>query len=585
MSDGRRGGGGPPQYPPSGGKPPGDRPPRRQQVVPDRKLHRVQNRLFQDQPGSKLSGYASVNLPLIRELPQPIAYSADIVAAQSNVDAQIDAIINAFRCSTRFLALVALAQYLRGTTHAPEVNKRLLLNFTKRMSDGAWVQILRECLRPFAARPHESFAASLVSAYFYPATGEMSVGARKLEEWVQLRNRLMHPEAARSARDRETEARGDEASESADHGVSPDMPAEKLAEHLRRGLADWLADLEFLVGYELFQPIKVSLNPPTVTAGRVYRGPSLNVRYLTGMALPVVAVGLEPEESVVLVPTGHPERQLLLSPFFVVGPDGVLCSLQEIERDKQGQIVDARYVTAAAGRDAGTLTELLPGSRHLEELIRLTATLGRVGVTTQTRNTPSRHFRAGEEPWHAIERWARAWLRADCSYDVVLEFDQEDDLKASVSNPDIWRELDIPETKAFVLLLALHYRLSWLHWVEVNATNAVAATQLLRMLRAANRYNRPRLRALYALQLFDRETLDQVLADREWPAEDLTLIRRYVLTGRVKEYLRFLAVKGPYPLPQKADQVLTEIEPTGVGGIDLPLGPDDEDPEAPVAAR
>jgi hypothetical protein len=475
-----------------------------------------------------------------------------VVAGELSPEGRLLALINAFRCMVRFLGLVGTAHYLRQDVFDDQADAALRACFSpegKQMYDGDWIRILRESVRPYAEDPQNSTIPGLVAFLFHRGK-ELTPEARVLEDWGHFRNKVHHPEL------------------------------EKDSVKVRERLTTWLPaltrtlrGLTFLSRYELLQPIKVSLNPTLVRSARVFRGPALTPRYLEDMSLPLTAAITEPEQSVLWVSVAAPQQQLNLSPFARVTEDGVLVVLREIFTYKG--VYNASYVVGADGRDAGRLIGTPHGETHFKELATLIARLGDVGIRRRPTPLKARGYRVGEDPWTAVERWGAAWVRSDYSYEIILELGVEEELKDAIANVSGWTEPRTPAVEGFCLLAAVHYRLSWLAWAKRAAGNAVGARSLLFLLDVGNRYHRPRLRALYALQGFKSDLVPGILAERAWNENTVAIVEKYVLTGRVKEYMRYVAsLSGPHPLPLRAEEVLSEIEPSGGGGIDLPLGPD-----------
>jgi hypothetical protein len=510
-------------------------------------------RIRSDRTGANEDGreaYSPRCRRLISFLPFPIAYPTDLVAAETTHDGRIFAAIIAYRVLTQFLALVALADYLRGEHRREETDKKIVGLLSKQMTDGDWRRLLEEILARYKARRDDFFLQSLVSLHFHKASGEFTEVARGFKKRVKERNVLAHALAAQT----------------------PQPKAELAAEWVRSLEQDVLA-LEVLSEYELLQPVSISTRYRAIRSARVLRGPSLNFRFREEMSTKLTVEDVEQLESMLLVDRRDRSRQLLLSPLVLSRTaEGQVFLLSQVE-EEGGKVTDATYfkVTEADGKHK--LSEHPDGDQILNDLRALLKPLGRVGMATTLR---PRKYAAGGDAWARMRRYAQAWERVNHSYEVVLEFGREAELRETLEDPTIWTKSQSGKVEAFILVVALHYRLAWQFWAARNTKNEHAARRLLELLHVAHRFHRPRLRALCALQTFDRDLLRKVLTEGTWPQETVQFLERHVLPGRMIEYLRYLVGHASYPLPQRAEEVLSELEPTGAGGIDLPLGPEED---------
>ena len=493
----------------------------------------------------------------LSDLPFPIAHPVEVVLGQQTSESRVEAILTALLGLTRFLALISLAWYLRDTHRNDVIDAGLRRTLSREMSDGHWRKILKDTLAPYQRITEDAFIPELVTFYFHGETGDITHAARRFEEWISFRNDLRHLERVRRL-------------------PPPDERATRGWKKLSRALEA----ISALARYDLVQPQDISLRRRVITRTRLFRGPSRTARILEGLDIPLTAEGVESKESVLLIRRSDPSRQLLLSPFLRVGAEGGLQLLNQIG-EKASKLV-VQYVTAEAGFLAVTREEESDGEEPLTDLRSLLTGLGvKSGEFGALRSSSG-----GSMAYHMsiLRRWARAWARDGYGYDYILKLEKEEDLKHAIATRSLW-SADLPfEVEAYLLLTANHYRLSWRYWAQRNRKNQLAVDQLLGVLNEeeARRFHRPRLRGLYALQLADKNLVKQVLEGRDWPSGSVTLVHTWVLSSRVKVYLRRLAARsGPYPLPQRAAEVLSEIEPSGPGGIDLPIDLDapERDPE------
>jgi tetratricopeptide (TPR) repeat protein len=98
--------------------------------------------------------------------PTPIADTLDDAAAEVSARAQRDKVVETFRVAIRLLSLLALAG-APGTPAAggqlAELRRKLL---RQGLTDGEWVGLTRETLRPFVAEPERFAVPALVTAFF-----------------------------------------------------------------------------------------------------------------------------------------------------------------------------------------------------------------------------------------------------------------------------------------------------------------------------------------------------------------------------------------------------------------------------------
>ena len=111
-------------------------------------------------------------------------------------------------------------------------------------------------------------------------------------------------------------------------------------------------------------------------------------------------------------------------------------------------------------------------------------------------------------------------------------------------------------TKIFFLVTSIHFGWHWCFWSKTNSSCMLAAEVLLKILNI--KYVRPRLRALYALQLLDKNIIQSLLNEHgEKPNDNLQLIINYVLTDSVVLYIE--KTKNIPGFESKASPVLQEI--------------------------
>lgn len=481
-------------------------------------------------------------------VPYPIAYKLDCLPTACNTGERITILIDANRTIARFLGAITLAHYLRGVPN-PETNRSLKRLLSKDMNDGDRLQIPQAILKTHVAS-RDAFVIPELVDFYYNEVGKQSGPLRVFESWVQVRNRL--PTAH---------------SESNEELTSEDA----FAQRLFNNLGQTIQRMSFLREYDLMCPLKVSSRHPTIKSALMFRGPSRFFQYHENLEIPLLAGPVEQEESMLLVSKKDPRRQTLLSPLIRRSDEGEVFLLDHLIQEG-GAISDAKYVATTMNRGAFPATSAPHGDALVTDFQTLFASLAGVGVTPfSTPSHPSSLI--GGDPWWGLDDWVRAWVQSNYSYQYILQFEDEVPTKAALRTPGIWKESGRPEMEAFVLVVALHYQLAWQFWANRNQMNEFACRRLLERLVDIHSFKRPGLRALCALQLFDKVLLRRVLEEETYSAQDKELIERYVITENVPEYLRYLVMHGPGDFPAKADAVLREVNPIGQRGFDLPLPP------------
>lgn len=163
------------------------------------------------------------------------------------------------------------------------------------------------------------------------------------------------------------------------------------------------------------------------------------------------------------------------------------------------------------------------------------------------------------EPLHsaleAAQRKAAEWASNGYKYHVVEKIGKE--LLADFRDPS-YCHVDFDEhTNILLLVSAVHFGTYWCHWAKLNKDNITAAKVLFSVLNIP--YVRPRLRTLYALQLFTDKIIQQALKEKtdSITGNDKTLIQSYVLNESVIDYL--LKIKEHPAIGKKAKMVIQEI--------------------------
>lgn len=151
----------------------------------------------------------------------------------------------------------------------------------------------------------------------------------------------------------------------------------------------------------------------------------------------------------------------------------------------------------------------------------------------------------------------RRWSEADHAYYLVESVSRE--LKALVVNPPFDFPVEDEQVRGFLLLASLHYGSSWPFWTGRNADNMEAAQQVIKVLGLS--YDRPRFRAVCALQFFSAGVVEKAAAvlGGALAPRIRKLIETVVLPGRAKEYLQKISDGSDHELGKKAAAVMREL--------------------------
>lgn len=98
--------------------------------------------------------------------PTPLADTLDDAVAESSARAQRDKVVETFRVAVRLLAILALAGSPGPSEVSGQVAELLRKMLRQGLTDGEWVALARELLRPHANRPEAFPIAELVRAFF-----------------------------------------------------------------------------------------------------------------------------------------------------------------------------------------------------------------------------------------------------------------------------------------------------------------------------------------------------------------------------------------------------------------------------------
>ena len=164
---------------------------------------------------------------MLAKYPIPIAltYKTKLQQTPSPLH-RLFGLTDVFEVTLKYCAIIAIQEYVRLGLHSPEVDEEIALHF-RIPSLGSWNAFLREVLRCFRGLQEQLLMPALVNFYLTRAAGSIAKQQQRIDELINLRNRLAH-----SAR------RSDEEAE------------EEFEKHWPL-LATVLADLGFLASYDL----------------------------------------------------------------------------------------------------------------------------------------------------------------------------------------------------------------------------------------------------------------------------------------------------------------------------------------------
>lgn len=410
---------------------------------------------------------------IVSQLPFPVAFRCRFILTRADRRSAIESIIDAYEALVKFLALTVISDYLRGIVTEPQLDGRLKRLFSTKISPGQWVEILRETLRVYCKTPDKIFMPELLDFYF--VKGKITVEAKGFEGWVNRRN----------------EFRG--------HAkrLITDKIVEETWEQWWPEFRELIGQFVFLTSYEMIIPATIQRG--TIKKAQICTGPEQFFLFNDAYDLPLTIKGVEAEESLMLVDKRKPSRQLLLYPFVVVRAPADLYLFEQGERHK-GNLQRVVFASLGPG-EALEIRRKDEGRRIIEDIERKLKRLGEIGITLDSFAIES----MGESPESVLlqeaARHAAQWATAGYAYHIVEGISER--LKAFLRHPPVEVDIEDNETLSFLLVAALHFGGNWPFWVERTRNNTETSQHLIRVLNIS--YIRPRLRALYALQVLGPE--------------------------------------------------------------------------------
>src|SRR5437763_12824986 len=128
---------------------------------------------------------------LLDEFPTPLADLFDDLTYERAPRGRLAKVIDLFRVSVRLLAFYALAA-TEAEEPPPEVLTRLRKLLRQRLSEGDWLGLARESVRPFARTPAPFPIGEIAGVFFRPGTDQSGPGAAALERLLKTRNEWAH---------------------------------------------------------------------------------------------------------------------------------------------------------------------------------------------------------------------------------------------------------------------------------------------------------------------------------------------------------------------------------------------------------
>src|SRR2546427_8423744 len=128
---------------------------------------------------------------LLDEFPTPLADVFDDLTYERAPRGRLAKVIDLFRVGVRLLAIYALAA-LAGEEPPPEALARLRKLLQQRISEGDWIGLARETVRPFARTPAPFPIPEVAAVFFRPGTDQPAAGAAALERLLKTRNEWAH---------------------------------------------------------------------------------------------------------------------------------------------------------------------------------------------------------------------------------------------------------------------------------------------------------------------------------------------------------------------------------------------------------
>lgn len=166
-----------------------------------------------------------------------------------------------------------------------------------------------------------------------------------------------------------------------------------------------------------------------------------------------------------------------------------------------------------------------------------------------------------EHPVYLFSKLAQKWNEESYPYYLIESLDKK--LQSFLRHPTL-ESKDLENGYLdFMMVAAIHYGGNWCYWVKNNSHSPHRLNQLVKVLNIS--YDRVRFRILFALQLFEQETIEKEINDTATilPEGLIKVLHNYVYTKTVNEYLSKLKNGSDVDLSKKSSAVMREIAQFG----------------------
>lgn len=197
-----------------------------------------------------------------------------------------------------------------------------------------------------------------------------------------------------------------------------------------------------------------------------------------------------------------------------------------------------------------------PIERNIEELVRIVKLI--LQKETNPYNEPVRKKFTTLSPLGEFFQLTTKWAQNDYEY-FVLE-GLNNDLKSILRNTPRSIEIEDQDVLLFMMIASLQYGGNWGYWQARVKDTDKAVGHLLKVLEIS--YFRPKLRALYALQKYERAAIQEKIAGTGLVNDSnlVSVLEEYVFAKQVIAYLEKLAHSADLDTAKKTKVVLDEIK-------------------------
>ena len=156
-----------------------------------------------------------------------------------------------------------------------------------------------------------------------------------------------------------------------------------------------------------------------------------------------------------------------------------------------------------------------------------------------------------------LERLSSEWTKSWFEHFLLEGLDERQ--RGFVRHPPRDVQIDDKHLDLFLMISSIQHGGNWFIWLEKGMEHAEARGLLVKTL--AISYKRVVFRVLYALQLFGEEELAKEILESGTaiPLEVLNLVKKYVYSRTVLNYLKSVAKYGDEGEKVRADAVIAEI--------------------------